>query len=134
MRSATARWRRRPAINHTTLKAKGFTDEAIAKVEKALPTAFDIKFVFNKWTLGEEFCRDTLGISAEDLALPTFDLLGRARFLQARDRRRQHPCLRRHDGGRRAALEAGALSGVRLRQSVRQASANAICRWKATSA
>ena len=64
-----------PGINHTTLKAKGFTDEAIAKVEKALPTAFDIKFAFNKWTLGEEFCRDKLGISAEDLALPTFDLL-----------------------------------------------------------
>ncbi len=64
-----------PAINPTTLKAKGFTDEAIAKVEKALPTAFDIKFVFNKWTLGEEFCRDTLGVSADDLASPTFDLL-----------------------------------------------------------
>ena len=64
-----------PAINHTTLKAKGFTDEAIAKVEKALPTAFDIKFVFNKWTLGEDFCREKLGISAEDLASPTFDLL-----------------------------------------------------------
>src|SRR5258707_11749470 len=64
-----------PAINHTTLKVKGFTDEAIAKVEKALPTAFDIKFVFNKWTLGEDFCRDKLGISAEDLASPTFDLL-----------------------------------------------------------
>ncbi len=58
MPSATAAWRRRPAINHTTLKAKGFTDEAIAKIEKALPTAFDIKFAFNKWTLGEEFCRD----------------------------------------------------------------------------
>ena len=26
-----------PAVNHTTLKAKGFSDEAIAKVEKALP-------------------------------------------------------------------------------------------------
>ncbi|MGE5536862.1 MAG: vitamin B12-dependent ribonucleotide reductase, partial [Acidobacteriota bacterium] len=64
-----------PAINHTTLKAKGFTDEAIAKVEKALPTAFDIKFAFNKWTLGEDFCRDTLNIPAEDLASPTFDLL-----------------------------------------------------------
>jgi ribonucleoside-diphosphate reductase alpha chain len=64
-----------PAINHTTLTAKGFTEEAIAKVEKALPTAFDIKFVFNKWTLGEDFCRDKLGISAEDLASPTFDLL-----------------------------------------------------------
>jgi ribonucleoside-diphosphate reductase alpha chain len=64
-----------PAINHTTLKAKGFTDEAIDKIEKALPTAFDIKFVFNKWTLGEDFCRDTLGIKADDLASPAFDLL-----------------------------------------------------------
>ena len=69
-----------PAINHTTLKAKGFTDEAIAKIEKALPTAFDIKFAFNKWTLGEDFCRDALGISAEDLASPTFDLLAALGF------------------------------------------------------
>ncbi|HEY0440212.1 MAG TPA: adenosylcobalamin-dependent ribonucleoside-diphosphate reductase, partial [Xanthobacteraceae bacterium] len=45
-----------PGVNHTTLKAKGFTDEAIAKVEKALKTAFDIKFAFNKWTFGDEFC------------------------------------------------------------------------------
>ncbi len=64
-----------PAINHTTLKAKGFTDEALAKAEKALPTAFDIKFVFNKWTLGEDFCRDALGIAAETIAQPNFDLL-----------------------------------------------------------
>src|SRR5690242_15994506 len=69
-----------PAINHTTLKAKGFTDEAIAKVEKALPTAFDIKFAFNKWTLGEAFCRDTLGIAADQLASPTFDLLAALGF------------------------------------------------------
>jgi ribonucleoside-diphosphate reductase alpha chain len=69
-----------PAINHTTLKAKGFTDEAIAKVEKALPTAFDIKFAFNKWTLGEEFCIKALGISAEDLASPTLDLLAALGF------------------------------------------------------
>jgi ribonucleoside-diphosphate reductase alpha chain len=69
-----------PAINHTTLKAKGFTDEAIAKIEKQLPTAFDIKFAFNKWTLGEDFCRDTLGISADDIMLPTFDLLAALGF------------------------------------------------------
>jgi ribonucleoside-diphosphate reductase alpha chain len=69
-----------PAINHTTLKAKGFTDEAIAKIDKALPTAFDIKFAFNKWTLGEEFCRDKLSISAEDLASPTLDLLAAIGF------------------------------------------------------
>jgi ribonucleoside-diphosphate reductase alpha chain len=69
-----------PAINHTTLAAKGFTPEAIAKVEKALPTAFDIKFAFNKWTLGEEFCREQLGIAPEDLASPTFDLLAHLGF------------------------------------------------------
>ena len=64
-----------PGINHTTLKAKGFTDDVIAKVDKALPTAFDIKFAFNKWTLGEAFCRDTLEIPADELNLPTFNLL-----------------------------------------------------------
>src|SRR6202023_2641161 len=42
---------------------------------KALPTAFDIKFAFNKWTLGADFLRDELGVDAEDLAAPTFDLL-----------------------------------------------------------
>ena len=69
-----------PAINHTTLKAKGFSDEAIAKVEKALPTAFDIKFAFNKWTLGADFLRDELGVDAEDLAAPSFDLLAHMGF------------------------------------------------------
>jgi ribonucleoside-diphosphate reductase alpha chain len=69
-----------PAINHTTLMAKGFTPEAIAKVEKALPTAFDIKFAFNKWTLGEDFCREQLGIAPADLASPTFDLLAHLGF------------------------------------------------------
>ena len=69
-----------PAINHTTLKAKGFSPEAIEKVEKALPTAFDIKFAFNKWTLGAEFLRDELGVDAEDLAAPSFDLLAHLGF------------------------------------------------------
>ena len=69
-----------PAINHTTLKVKGFTDEAIAKVEKALPTAFDIKFAFNKWTLGEDFCREVLGIDADELAKPGFDMLAHLGF------------------------------------------------------
>src|SRR5262249_25937173 len=64
-----------PAINHTTLKAKGFTPEIIEKLEKALPTAFDIKFAFNKWTLGEDFCKTELSFTAEDLAKPNFDML-----------------------------------------------------------
>src|ERR1700710_2177521 len=69
-----------PGINVSTLKAKGFTDEAIAKVEKALPTAFDIKFAFNKWTFGEDFIRETLGIAAEAIAAPGFDLLAAVGF------------------------------------------------------
>ncbi|UGA46517.1 vitamin B12-dependent ribonucleotide reductase [Bradyrhizobium quebecense] len=69
-----------PGINASTLKAKGFTDEAIAKVEKALPTAFDIKFAFNKWTFGEDFIRDTLGIGSEAIAAPGFDLLAAVGF------------------------------------------------------
>ncbi len=69
-----------PGINHTTLKAKGFSDEAIAKIEKALPTAFDIKFAFNKWTLGEDVLRNELGVPAEALASPAFDLLAHLGF------------------------------------------------------
>src|SRR5579872_5927057 len=69
-----------PGINASTLKSKGFTDEAIAKVEKALPTAFDIKFAFNKWTFGEDFIRDQLGIGPEAIAAPNFDLLAALGF------------------------------------------------------
>ena len=69
-----------PAINTGTLKAKGFTDEALAKVEAQLKTAFDIKFVFNKWTLGEEFFARTLGIPAEEYNAPGFELLARIGF------------------------------------------------------
>ena len=64
-----------PAINHSTLKAKGLTDEKIAAVETGLASAFDIKFVFNKWTLGEDFCKETLGLSDEQLEDFNFDIL-----------------------------------------------------------
>jgi ribonucleoside-diphosphate reductase alpha chain len=69
-----------PGINHAALMAKGFTPEAIERLEKALPTAFDIRFAFNKWTLGEAFCADTLGLAAEDLAKPSFDMLAALGF------------------------------------------------------
>ena len=63
-----------PAIGPESLKARGFTEEKIAAVEAGLATAFDIKFVFNKWTLGEEFLKG-LGFSELELASPAFDLL-----------------------------------------------------------
>ena len=64
-----------PHVNHETLAAKGFTDEVLAKVEEQLGSAFDIKFVFNTYTLGRGFCRG-LGMSEAQLDDPTFDLLG----------------------------------------------------------
>jgi ribonucleoside-diphosphate reductase alpha chain len=64
-----------PGINHQTLAAKGFDDNAIAAVEGALASAFDIKFAFNKWTLGEEFCIEQLGVAPAALVDPGFDLL-----------------------------------------------------------
>ena len=69
-----------PTINHADLKARGFDDAAIAKVEAALGEAFDIKFVFNKWTLGTEFCTKALGIAAEKLDDVSFDMLSALNF------------------------------------------------------
>ncbi len=64
-----------PGINHTALIGHGFGQAELDKIEAALPSAFDIRFVFNQWTLGEEFCTGPLGIPAEKLTDPSFDLL-----------------------------------------------------------
>jgi ribonucleoside-diphosphate reductase alpha chain len=64
-----------PGVNHGSLRAKGFPQDKIDAVEKDLKAAFDIKFVFNKWTLGEDFLVNTLKVPAEKLAEPTFELL-----------------------------------------------------------
>ena len=64
-----------PGINHTSLAGHGFGPEELAKVDAALGSAFDIRFVFNQWTLGESFCKDVLGIPADKLNNPAFDLL-----------------------------------------------------------
>ncbi|WP_370281817.1 vitamin B12-dependent ribonucleotide reductase [Pseudooceanicola sp.] len=64
-----------PGLNHAALVGHGFGAAELEKVEGALASAFDIRFVFNQWTLGEEFCTRTLGIPADKLNDPTFDLL-----------------------------------------------------------
>jgi ribonucleoside-diphosphate reductase alpha chain len=64
-----------PGVNHTALIGHGFGPAQIEKIEAALATAFDIRFVFNQWTLGESFCKDVLGIPTAKLNDPTFDLL-----------------------------------------------------------
>ncbi|MBB4041955.1 ribonucleoside-diphosphate reductase alpha chain [Microvirga flocculans] len=72
-----------PAINPSTLAAKGFTEEKIEAVEKGLKSAFDIKFVFNRWTLGEDFLTGTLKVPTEKLNDPSFDLLSFLGFSKA---------------------------------------------------
>ncbi len=64
-----------PGVSVEALKSKGFTDEALDLVEKALADAFDIRFVFNKWSLGEAFCTETLGINVAKLDDVSFDML-----------------------------------------------------------
>ncbi|MEM9229704.1 MAG: vitamin B12-dependent ribonucleotide reductase, partial [Pseudomonadota bacterium] len=82
-----------PDINPTSLIGHGFGPEEIKKVEAALPSAFDIRFVFNQWTLGEEFCTQVLGIPAEKLNDPSFDLLRHLGYTKAQiDAANNHVC------------------------------------------
>jgi ribonucleoside-diphosphate reductase alpha chain len=68
-----------PTIDHTALEARGFTAEAIARVEKALPTSFDLGAAFAPHVLGEGFLRQ-LGLSDEELADWSLDVLDRLSF------------------------------------------------------
>jgi ribonucleoside-diphosphate reductase alpha chain len=53
-----------PHINHQTLSEKGFIADEIKKLDAAVSSAFDIAFVFNKYSLGEE-CLQRLGFAPE---------------------------------------------------------------------
>jgi ribonucleoside-diphosphate reductase alpha chain len=57
-----------PAINHESLRAKGFEDEGLQRIETAIETAFDISFAFNAWTLGEGYIASRLGLNEAQLA------------------------------------------------------------------
>ncbi|RIA54956.1 vitamin B12-dependent ribonucleotide reductase [Dichotomicrobium thermohalophilum] len=82
-----------PHVNHETLRAKGFTPEKIAAVEAGLASAFDIKFAFNKFTLGEDFCTEVLGLPAERLDSPDFDMLAELGFTRQQiDAANQYVC------------------------------------------
>jgi ribonucleotide reductase alpha subunit len=57
-----------PHINRATLRAKGFDEATLDKVEAQLLGAFEIGFVFNQFALGAEFCKNNLGMTDEQLA------------------------------------------------------------------
>ncbi len=64
-----------PGINHAELRARGFTASTLQALEQNLAAAFDIRFAFNRWTLGEEFCTKGLGFTAAQLNDVSFDML-----------------------------------------------------------
>jgi len=41
-----------PYINYESLRAKGFTDELLNRLETILPSVFELSFAFNKFTIG----------------------------------------------------------------------------------
>ncbi len=64
-----------PHINRATLKAKGFDEATLDKIEAQLLGAFELSFVFNQYVLGEEFCKTTLGLTDDQLNNWQFSIL-----------------------------------------------------------
>ena len=63
------------SISPSALRDKGFGDGELAKVEAAMESAFDVKFAFNRFTLGDDFCKDTLGFTDAQLNDYSFNML-----------------------------------------------------------
>jgi ribonucleoside-diphosphate reductase alpha chain len=73
--TGTKTLRQAPFINHESLRAKGFGDEEIGKLETALENVFDISFGFNKHILGEDFVNHVLGYGDDHTDRWDFNLL-----------------------------------------------------------
>jgi ribonucleoside-diphosphate reductase alpha chain len=64
-----------PHINTAVLRAKGFDDEALSRIETAVPSAFELPFAFNRFVLGDEFCKTKLNLTDEQLNDWNFSIL-----------------------------------------------------------
>ena len=71
-----------PFINHDTLRQKGFDDAALDRLENSLGQAFEIQFAFNKFTLGEAFCVEKLGLTEAQLNEISVNMLKTLGFTQ----------------------------------------------------
>lgn len=71
-----------PFINHQTLSEKGFIADEIKRLDAAAATTFDIHFIFNKYTLGEE-CLERLGFTAEEYNDVEWNMLEALGFSEA---------------------------------------------------
>ncbi len=64
-----------PHINVATLRAKGFPEDMLQRIEAMLPGVFELPFAFNRWTVGDEVLTGKLGFTPAQLDSPSFDLL-----------------------------------------------------------
>ncbi|EKD93967.1 MAG: hypothetical protein ACD_28C00013G0002, partial [uncultured bacterium] len=64
-----------PGVTHEALKEKGFSEKEILAVEGQLVSVFELKFAFNKWILGEDFCQEILKLTPEQMNDSNFELL-----------------------------------------------------------
>ena len=63
-----------PHVSRASLKARGLTDEELAKVESALPGVFDLNLAFAPWVVGRD-TYERLGVTPERISQPGFNLL-----------------------------------------------------------
>ncbi|MGZ8755284.1 MAG: vitamin B12-dependent ribonucleotide reductase [Acidimicrobiia bacterium] len=68
-----------PHINRQSLAERGLPDDAIDKIEAALPSVFDLRHAFNAYVLGEG-TMEAIGIPADRYLAPGFDLLASLGF------------------------------------------------------
>ncbi len=82
-----------PHINHAALRAKGFPDDVLRRIEAMLPSVFELPFAFNRWTVGDDVLTGKLGFKPQQIETPGFDLLGALGFRREQiDEANLHVC------------------------------------------
>jgi ribonucleoside-diphosphate reductase alpha chain len=69
-----------PHVNPASLRAKGFPDDVLRRIEAMLPGVFELPFAFNRWTVGDDVLTGALGFKRGQIEAPGFDLLGALGF------------------------------------------------------
>jgi ribonucleoside-diphosphate reductase alpha chain len=69
-----------PHVNPETLRARGFPDDVLRRIEAQLPGVFELPFAFNRWTVGDDVLTGKLGLAREQVEAPGFDLLAALGF------------------------------------------------------
>ena len=64
-----------PTINAQSLAAKGLSKAAIEKIDASLASAFDLTFAFSRYTVGDDFLRNTLKLTDEQIENPDLNVL-----------------------------------------------------------